>query len=99
MEKVDLRKYCHETFHPMRKGRSESRLLLRDEKLVTRFYFYAEIGRLNYSNILSKLSEEFDIDEDVVRVRIKKRTDLLDKLYHDKPSVNTLRKRFPYYTW
>jgi hypothetical protein len=98
-DKVDLRKYCHEPIRPMRKGRSESRISLRDEKLITRFYYYAEIGKLNYSNILSKLSEEFDIDENVVRARIKKRTDILDKLYVEKPSVHCLRRKYSYFNW
>lgn len=101
MEKVDLRKYCQDTYlGPLKKGRSESRISRRDEKLAARFYYYSEIRKINnYSKILSQLSEEFDIDEGVVSYRMKKRADLLDKIYSEKPSIHLLRAKYPYFSW
>jgi hypothetical protein len=98
---VDLRKYCREPkLGPVRKGRSESRISHRDEKMACRFYYHAELKKVhNYSKLLSLLAEEFDIDECVVSVRMRKRSDLLDALYKDKPGVAVLRRRFPYYSW
>jgi hypothetical protein len=99
-DSVDLRKYCQQpSLRPTRKGRSESRLLVRDMKLVARFYYYAQIKNLNYSSILAKLSEEFDIDENVVRARMKLRQENLDDLFKERPTIQILRKRYPYYSW
>lgn len=99
MEPVDLRKYTQHSLKEVRKGRSESRLAARDEKIASRFYYYSEIMGLTYTTLMSKLSDEFDIDENVVRVRLKKRFDILDRLYADKPSKSALKQKYPYFVW
>lgn len=99
MDKVDLQKYCTNTERGTRKGRSESRILRRDEKIISRFYFYAEIQRFNYGTVISKLSEEFDVDERIIISRLKERSKILDQIYAEKPTNSTLRKKFPYYSW
>lgn len=99
MNSRDLKQYCSTIKRSARKGRSEARISRRDEKIVARFYYYAEILKLNYSTILSKLSEEFDIDETVVSVRLKERQAVLDKFFKDKPTVRLLRRQYPFYAW
>lgn len=99
MDKVDLQKYCINTERGTRKGRSESRILRRDEKIISRFYYYAEIQKLNYGTVISKLSEEFDVDERIIISRLKERSKILDQIYAEKPATSTLRKKFPYYSW
>jgi len=99
MNSRDLKQYCTTIKRSARKGRSEARISRRDEKLAARFYYYAEILKLNYSSIMSKLSEEFDIDETVVSARLKEKQIVLDKLFKDKPSVRLLRRQYPFYCW
>ncbi len=99
MNIADLKNYCPATHKGTRRGRSESRLQNRDEKMAYRFYYHAEICKLKYSSVLSSLSVEFDIDESVVTVRLKKIADILDRIFKEKPTVRSLRKKFPYYSW
>jgi hypothetical protein len=67
--------------------------------MMARFYYYSEIKKLKYNIILSKLSDEFDIDETVVRTRMKKGADIIDKVYVEKPTIRTLRKKYPYFSF
>jgi len=97
---VDLRKYCKTNqYRSARKGRSESRLANRDEKLILRFYYYAVIRSRKFSDTIHQLSEEFDVAESVVTFRLKFNQETVDKVFADKPSVQYLKKRLPYYAW
>jgi len=99
MSKSDLKSYCPATKKGTRKGRSESRMQIRDEKMAYRFYYHAEICNLNYSIVLSTLSREFDLDESVITNRLKKIEHILGKVFKEKPSIRSLRKKYPYYSW
>lgn len=99
MNDADLQKYCISEGKGTRKGRSEVRILRRDEKIISRFYYYAEIQKFNYGTVISKLSEEFDVHERVIISRLKECSKILDQIYSEKPSTSTLRKKFPYYSW
>jgi hypothetical protein len=100
MSDVDLRKYCPgNVARSTRKGRSESRMANRDEKLAIRFYYYAVIKQLKFSSTLNKLSDEFDIDETVITNRLKKIYNTVDAVFAQKPTIRSLKKRYPYYSW
>jgi hypothetical protein len=54
---------------------------------------------MNYSETLSQLSDEFDIDERVVIRRLRLIADILDSVFAEKPSLQTLKKKYSYYSW
>lgn len=100
MSDVDLRKYCPgNVARSTRKGRSESRMANRDEKLVLRFYYHAVIKECKFSNTVQYLSNEFDIDETVIINRLKKVSELVDRVFAQKPTIRSLKKKIPYYSW
>jgi hypothetical protein len=99
MKTRDLKSYCPTTKRGTRKGRSESRIQSRDEKLAHRFYYHAEVCGHKYNAVLAMLSSEFDIDETVVTARLKMIAPVLDKVFNEKPGVRILRKKYPYYSW
>lgn len=82
-----------------RKGRSEELLARRDEKLATRFYFYAHLKGLNYETTISSLVEEFDVCERVVIDRLKANQEILDELFAEKPNTTKLRRKIPHFVW
>ena len=101
MAKADLINYCpaNSVSKPARKGRSESRIANRDEKLIYRFYFHAVIHNRNFASTVQQLSNEFDIEESVVTDRLKRNKDLMDTVFRRKPTTRQLRKQYPYYAW
>ena len=101
MAKADLINYCpaNVVSRPARKGRSESRIANRDEKLIYRFYYHAVIHNRNFASTVQQLSTEFDIEESVVTDRLKRKKDLMDMVFSRKPTIRQLRKQYPYYAW
>lgn len=57
----------------MRKGRNKNLILLRDEKLIQRYYYWTEVRRLRFDDTLQVLSErEFFISKDRIMSIIRK---------------------------
>ena len=82
-----------------RKGRSQELLAQRDEKLASRFYYYAHIKGENYESTTNALEQEFDICERVVIDRLKANQIILDELFKNRPAVSILKRKFPYFVW
>jgi hypothetical protein len=99
MNPADIRSYCSQGLRSSRKGPSESHMANRDKKLAYRFYYHAEHCKMNYSEILSHLHEEFDIDEKVIIRRLRQISEILDQVFAEKPSLQILKKMYPYYSW
>lgn len=74
----------------------------RDEAMVYRFYFHAELERRRYDDCLVALRTLFYLTEEyIVKVLGKdKNHRLLKSLVNElKPSPDQLRKRYPFYNW
>jgi hypothetical protein len=99
MNVAGLKSYCQPTSKGFRKGRSDIRICSRDEKLAYRFYYHSEICKENYYDVLSALEKEFDIDQSVIIMRLKKNSEILDRVFNDKPVIKLLQKKYPYYSW
>jgi hypothetical protein len=99
MNVADLKSYCKTTGKGSRKGRSNTRICSRDEKLAYRFFYHSEILRENYHNVLAALEQEFDIDQSVITVRLKLNGDVLDRIFKEQPAVKLLQKKYPYFSW
>jgi len=73
----------------------------RDEALVHRFYFHAELERLRYDDCLLELHKTFFLSIEYLPKLLGKdeNFNLLKRLTSDKPNLNDLRKRFPQFNW
>ena len=99
MNPADIRSYCSQSLRSSRKGPSESRMATRDKKIAYRFYYHAEHCKMNYSEALLHLSDEFDIDERVIIRRLRQISEILDQLFAEKPTLQVLKKMYSYYSW
>lgn len=91
--------FTPEPTQPKRKGRSKELLAQRDEKLASRFFYYAHIKKLNYEDTINALVDEFDICERVVIDRLKANQTILDELFAEKPPVIKLKRKIPHFVW
>lgn len=94
-----LRSYTIDCETSIRRGRNTELIQRRDDKLAARFYYYSQIKRFKYLVIFFYLSQEFDLRERVIMDRLKANQPKLDILFEEKPSINELKKRFPYFSW
>lgn len=96
-----LKAYCERPpkAKEIKKGRNIDLLKNRDRKLAARFYYWAGIKNLRYSETIDKLVEEFDITEKVVIERLRLNQEYIDRLFADKPSSNNLKRIHPQYHW
>jgi hypothetical protein len=71
----------------------------RDEALICRYYYHAEIKRTRYDDCLSSLEKEFFITAGVITQRITLNLDTLKKIVEQKASAYQLKKQFPHFDW
>lgn len=84
---------------PQNQGKRNVFLDKRDEALVHRYYYYVSLLQFQYDNALLKLQDEFFITPGTVTERITANVAQLKVIAHSKPSIETLRKKYPHYTW
>jgi hypothetical protein len=82
-------------------GRDKSLLQKRDNALIHRHYFYLKIKRLQYQDILDKLSEEFFIAQYTIieRLQMEENHRLLRRIITNNLQVRDLRKLYPFLVW
>ncbi|MBV8254994.1 MAG: hypothetical protein JO154_20505 [Chitinophaga sp.] len=82
-------------------GRNRELIARRDERLVHRHYYYLRISKKRYDEIIQLLSEEFDLSGSTIieRLQLENNFQLLKQLTTQQPSLNDLRKRYPWMVW
>jgi hypothetical protein len=81
------------------KGRSKDLINKRDQKLLYRYYFYAQILRKQYGDILTILSDQFDLSNVRIIVCLSDKHQELKQIFAAKPSVKELSELYPYLNW
>jgi len=81
------------------KGRCNHLFRERNNCLVSRYFYYAKLKRLNYDDVLKNLKTEFFITERTIINTIQDEHDFLKKIIAEKPSVNELKRRYQFLIW
>lgn len=74
-------------------------LNVRDQKMATRFYFYAKIKQLRYDACLVNLKDEFDLSPNAIIKRLEKQETFIKGLITNKTGVDVLKQKYPFYNW
>lgn len=72
------------------KGRSQKLIADRDRALIWRYYYYSEVKRLRYDDIISELSNDFFISEHTVLARLVYRGEEIQQLITKRPSLQDI---------
>ena len=76
------------------------RLRVRDRVLVARYYYWTEIERRRFDDVLKILAErEFFLDERSINVILLQQDEYYTHLCDTKPSRRDLRREYPGFDW
>ena len=71
----------------------------RDAALAYRFYYYYELKRTRFDDILPDLEREFFIASNTIVERLTVNDTLLKDIKLNAPTRTQLRKRYPHFNW
>ena len=78
----------------------KQRLRTRNKTLAARFYYWSEVKRVRFDDVVKILeSSEFFVEYQTIRIAIDSQQSFLDELYSDSKAVATLKKHFPAWNW
>lgn len=82
-------------------GRDKKLIARRNTKIIHRYYFYAQLQpqRLDYSYIIGRLSEEFDLSDFRLIIIMQENHAELKEVFTAKPQRKELEKKYPYLCW
>jgi hypothetical protein len=83
------------------RGRNPELLQQRNEKMAYRYYYYAYLKQTRgWEYIVTMLSVEFDISTTTVSKTVTMvLSETLKDIFQQKPSVQDLKRKFPYLVW
>lgn len=84
---------------PVKRGRSAELILLRDECILYRLYYYTNILGKNYTDATEAISKEFFITHKNVMHRIQQHSGVMKKIRQVKPAYSFLTSRYPFFNW
>lgn len=71
----------------------------RNEALLYRYYYHAEINRYRYDVCLEELEKEFYITSLRIVFVLSENAEKLSEIVNNKPPVNEIAKIFPHFNW
>lgn len=71
----------------------------RNQLLVHRYYFYAEIKGYRYDKCLTELEQDMFITETRLSTVLTECMDLLRQIMQTKPTLKQLQRQFPRLNW
>ena len=71
----------------------------RNRELIARYYYWTEIRRRRFDDVMRILSEEFHVEDRTISNALLDFGDYLDGLYKEKKDIRELRKEYPYRNW
>lgn len=72
----------------------------RNRTLIARYYYWTEIRRRRFDDVMYILSkQEFFVEDRTISNALLDFSDYLDELYKTKKEVRELRKEFPSWNW
>jgi protein-tyrosine-phosphatase len=82
-------------------GRDKKLVARRNSKLIARYYFYAQLqkAKLDYTYIIGKLSDEFDISDFRIIIIMQENHAELKEIFTKKPEKKQLQEKYPHLVW
>ena len=71
----------------------------RNRELIARYYYWTEIRRRRFGDVMRILSEEFHVEDRTISNALLDFGDYLDGLYKGKKDIRELKKEYPYRNW
>ena len=75
------------------------RLEKRNRIMTARYYYWTEIRRRRFDDVMRILSEEFHVEDRTISNALLDFGDYLDGLYKGKKDIRELKKEYPYRNW
>jgi len=71
----------------------------RNEALLHRYYYHAEINRYRYDDCLKMLEQEFYLTAPRIITVLNDNVNRLSDIVHERPKLVELSKKFPHFAW
>ena len=71
----------------------------RNRELIARYYYWTEIRRRRFDDVMRILSEEFHVEDRTVSNALLDFGHYVDGLYKDKKDVRELKREYPGRNW
>lgn len=71
----------------------------RNLELIARYYYWTEIRRRRFDDVMRILSEEFHVEDRTISNALLDFGDYLDGLFKGKKDIRELKKEYPYRNW
>jgi len=71
----------------------------RNLEMIARYYYWTEIRRRRFDDVIRILSEEFHVEDRTISNALLDLGDYLNGLYRDKRDVKDFRKEYPGRNW
>lgn len=71
----------------------------RNEALVHRYYFHAEINRMRFDDCIKQLEMEFHLTNPRIIAVLTQCTNEIKRLHETKPCIKEFEKKYPWYSW
>lgn len=81
------------------KGRSKRLVILRNQALCHRFYFYSSFTDFKYERIIEWVSRDFYLSPRTTYEILEREQSVLSNIRKEKPSILQLKRLFPLYNW
>ncbi len=82
-----------------KKGRNDNLIADRNECLIYRYYYYAKVQRLRYSDVLEKMCKEFYLCERTVIDITQTKIELMNNVFSEKPQLKILKTKYNHLNW
>ncbi|HRO75774.1 MAG TPA: hypothetical protein PLP27_06480 [Crocinitomicaceae bacterium] len=71
----------------------------RNNALLHRYYFHAEINRYRYDDCLAMLEKEFYLTIPRIVVVLSEQATRLSEVVQQRPTISSMKKMFPHFNW
>lgn len=71
----------------------------RNRELIARYYYWTEIRRRRFDDVMYILSEEFHVEDRTISNALLDFGEYLNGLYKEKKDIRELRKEYPSRSW
>ena len=71
----------------------------RNREMIARYYYWTEIRRRRFDDVMRILSDEFHVEERTVSNALLDQGEYLDGLYRKKTEAKELKKEYPSRNW
>ena len=71
----------------------------RNREMIARYYFWTQIRRRRFDDVMRILSEEFHVEDRTISNALLDQSEYLGGLYKEKKKIKELKKEYPGRNW